>query len=125
MRIQLRILPEEITKLCNLKEIADADGFFCIEIQGGIYGLPQAGLLAFNYLVQHLAPCGHAPVQHTPGLLTNKKNNVTFTLVVDDFGPKHNLPHNLQHLIENLKAKLTIVVGITENSCIGVALKWN
>ena len=57
--------------------------------------------------------------------MDKQKNNVMFTLVVDDFGTKQNLPHNLQHLIDNLKAKLTIVVGITENSCIGVALKWN
>ena len=72
MRIQLSILSEEITTLCNLRETADADGFVCIEIQGGIHGLPQAGSLSFNNLVKRLARCGHAPVQCTPGLWTDK-----------------------------------------------------
>ena len=94
MRMQLSILPEEIIALHNLREIADADGFVCIEIQGGIYGLRQAESSSFNDLVKHLVPYGHAPVQCTPGVWTNKKN-VMFTLFVDDFGRKHNSLHNL------------------------------
>ena len=90
-----------------------------------MYGLPQAGRLAFNDLVQYLAPYGCAHVQHTPGVWINKKQNITFTLVVDDFVIKHNLPHNMQHLIDALKAKHTIAVDMTGNLHIEVALKWD
>ena len=72
MRIQLNILPEEIILLCNLREIADKDGFVCIEIKGGKCGLPHARSSSFNDIVKNLAPYGHAPAQCTLGPWTKK-----------------------------------------------------
>ena len=45
MRLQLSLLPNEIITHYNLKDIAD-DGFVYWEIQRGMYGLAEAGVLA-------------------------------------------------------------------------------
>ena len=125
MRIKLNILPEEIITSCGLREIVDKDRFICIENQGEIYGLPQAGLLEFNDLAKHLVPYGHAHVQHTPGSWTNKEQNITCSLAVNDLGINHNSLNNPQRLINAFKVKHTIAVDMTDNLCTGDALKWN
>ena len=45
-----------------------------------------AGLLAYNQLVQNLAPHGYHTVTHTTGLWTHDASSTCFTLVVDNFG---------------------------------------
>jgi hypothetical protein len=50
MRLPLIIIPDEIIEAYNLKAIA-RDGWVHIEIRKGMYGLPQAGILA-NKLLQ-------------------------------------------------------------------------
>ena len=51
-------------------------------------GLKQAGKISHDGLKKHLAPCGHTPEKHTPGLWKHEKTDLTFTLIVDDFGIK-------------------------------------
>jgi hypothetical protein len=50
MRLQLDIIPEEIIVAYNLRELATLDGWVYIEICKGMYGLPQAGILANQLL---------------------------------------------------------------------------
>ena len=50
MHISLKGIPPDIIKHYNLNEIA-MDGKVCAEICKGMYGLPQAGILA-NKLLQ-------------------------------------------------------------------------
>ena len=69
----------------------------------GMYGLPQAGKLAHDKLKQHLAPFGYSPCRHTPGLWTHTDRQITFTLVVDDFGVKYTNEKDVQHLIDSLR----------------------
>ena len=68
-----------------------------------MYGLPQAGHLAHNQLVKHLALYGYTPAKFTLGQWINKKLGITFTLVVDDFGIKYKGMKNLNHLINALQ----------------------
>jgi hypothetical protein len=46
MRLQLDIIPKEIIVAYNLCELAMPNGWVYIEIRKGMYGLPQAGILA-------------------------------------------------------------------------------
>jgi hypothetical protein len=39
-----------------------------VEIRKGMYGLPQAGILAHDRLVEHLACHGYVKTPHTAGL---------------------------------------------------------
>jgi len=54
MRMKIKDLPEELITMYNLTNKATADGFVYIKIQKGMYGLPQAGILAQELLEQCL-----------------------------------------------------------------------
>ena len=68
MWIPFDILPQSIINLYNLTVLVAGDGFIYMEVYGRIYGLPQAGRLAYNNLVKHLALYNYKPVTHAPGL---------------------------------------------------------
>ena len=71
-----------------------------------MYGLPQAGILANNRLVDHLASHGYRQSQHTRGLFTHITRQVAFCLVVDDFGIRYVGTEHADHLIMVLQQKL-------------------
>jgi hypothetical protein len=80
--------PEDIVQKYNLNALA-VDCWVYIEIQKGMYGLKQAGLLANQLLQTRLAPFRYYPAHHTPGLWLHKTRPISFTLVVDDFAFKY------------------------------------
>jgi hypothetical protein len=88
MVINLASLPQETIDKYDLIELAQ-DGKVYIEIQKGMYGLPQAGILANKLLQRNLAKDGYQPTQHTHGLWTHDTRPISFLLVVDDFGVKY------------------------------------
>jgi hypothetical protein len=90
MRLPLSIIPDEIVEAYNLKALAH-DGWIYIEIRKGMYGLPQAGILANKLLQERLAKHGYRPVRHTHGLWRHDTRPITFSLVVDDFGVLQNV----------------------------------
>ena len=78
------------------------NGMVLGEIRKEMYGLPQAGRLAYDKLVAHLYKGCYLPIKHTPSLFHHKTRAVTFCLIVDDFGIKHIHKHDVQHLIDHL-----------------------
>ena len=50
VRMHLSDFPEDAIELYKLKELANKDGMVFVEIQKGMYGLLQAGLLAQQLL---------------------------------------------------------------------------
>ena len=52
MKIHLLDIPQEIIDKYHLESIKDNNSFIYIKIQKGMYGLPQAGILANNLLTQ-------------------------------------------------------------------------
>ena len=70
MKIQIAQLPYEIIAEYNLKNKVHSDGSVFIAIQKGMYGLPQAGMLANKLLKCRLAKhrylnlCHNAPQCH-------------------------------------------------------------
>jgi hypothetical protein len=58
MVINLSSLPQETVELAQ-------DGKVYIDIQKGMYGLPQAGILTNELLQHNLAKDGYRPTQHT------------------------------------------------------------
>ena len=73
-----------------------------MQIEKGMYGLPQAGILANKLLRKRLAPHGYYELPHTPGLWKHVSLLVQFSLVVDDFGVKYVGEENARHLINAL-----------------------
>ena len=75
-----------------------------MEIQKGMYGLPQAGMLANKLLKECLAEHGYRELLHTPGLFKHDTRPIWFTLVVDDFGIKYVGEEHAHHLVASLLA---------------------
>jgi hypothetical protein len=68
MRLRLDIIPEEIIVKYNLRDLVDKEEWVYNEIRKGIYGLPQAGIIANQLLKKRLSKKGYYQCQHTPGL---------------------------------------------------------
>jgi hypothetical protein len=64
MVINLSSLPQETIEKYDLIELSQ-DGKLYIEIQKGMYGLPQAGILANELLQRNLAKDGYRKTTHT------------------------------------------------------------
>ena len=84
-------------------------GYIWIEICRSMYGLPQAGKLANEFLNKKLAPHGYFEVKHTPGLWKHISRPLQFKLVVDDFGVKYTRREDADHLLRVLEKYFTAV----------------
>jgi hypothetical protein len=69
--VQPSIIPKEVWDDHHYTIPIASDGYAYLEIRRGMYGLKEAGILAFNQLVQKLKPAGYEPIVHslTSGLL--------------------------------------------------------
>ena len=105
MRIPRALIPDEITEEYNLETYIESDNYLYCEIRKGMYGLKEAGIIAFKNLVKNLKPHGYSPMKYTPGLWKHNTKPTTFTLCVDDFGVKYFTPADAHHLINALKTK--------------------
>ena len=83
MRIPFKIIPQEIVDAYSLTALFDDQGWIFMCIEDGMHFLKQAGIIANQELVKHMAPLGYHPMKHTPGLWIHDIRNV-FSLVVDD-----------------------------------------
>ena len=70
MRMPISLFPPDIIKHYQL-ESKIRKGYVYMEIRKGMYGLPQAGILANKLLKKRLAKHGYYELPHTPGLFTH------------------------------------------------------
>ena len=56
------------------------------EIRKGIYGLKEAGILAYTALVDQLKSFSYYPINYIIGLWQQKTANMLFTRAVGDYG---------------------------------------
>jgi hypothetical protein len=124
MRIPVKDIPDDVMLHYNLAAITH-NGYVLVEIQKGMYGLPQAGILAHERLVKHLATSGYHPTPNTPGLFTHTSRPISFTLVVDDFGIKYVGREHAEHLVAAIKSLYTLTTNWQGNVYCGLTLKWN
>ncbi len=98
MRIKIKALPAKNIELYKLNDKEMSDGFIYIKIQKGMYGLPQAGILAQELLKKCLNKHGYHQITLTPGLWWHDFRPISFTLCVDDFGIKYIGRKHAKHL---------------------------
>ena len=89
MKLVLDFVPEEIIEQYDLNILVCLNDWIYIEIHNGMPGLKQAGRIANDWLKIHLTQFGYAPIPHTPALCKHATRDITFSLVVDDFGVKY------------------------------------
>jgi hypothetical protein len=102
------------------------NSYVMARIDKGMYGLPQAGILANKLLKERLQPHGYTECKHTPGLWHHHTQALMFTLVVDDFGVQYTKLSNAHHLLAALKQNYkAITMDWTGSLFCGITLKWN
>ena len=75
-----------------------------MEIQKGMYGIPQAGTIENDKLKLHLDNFVYDPEHITPGLWWHQPPPpLQFSLVVDDYGIKYERQEDTKHLLDALK----------------------
>ncbi len=59
MRLKLADMPNNVIEHYKLRNVATLDGYIHCEIQKGMYGLPQAGIIAQQLLAKQLKEQGY------------------------------------------------------------------
>jgi hypothetical protein len=97
VRIPVSMVPDDIMNEYNLHSFVN-NGYLYVEVRKGMYGLPQAGLLANILFTKSLSKHGYSPVPHTHGLCMHKWRPIKFPLVIDDFGAMYIGREHAEHL---------------------------
>jgi hypothetical protein len=103
MQLRIADMPEDVIEHYKLTDIATHDGYIYCEIQKGMYGLPQAGIIAQQLLKKCLKAHGYHQSTITPGLWKHDTCPISFSLVVDDSGVKYVGEENAQHLLDTVQ----------------------
>ncbi len=82
MNMPMCLIPDDIIEHYGLREKA-LNGYAYMEIRRGMYGLPQAGILANKLLRKRRARHGYFEQPHTPGLWKRLTRPVWFNLCVN------------------------------------------
>jgi len=117
-------IPDNIMEEYNLRPLIK-NGRLLAEIRTGMYGLPQAGRLAYIKLIKHLAADGYLPTGNTPGLFRHITRPTIFNLVVDDFGCMVIGDTHAEHLINTLKKNYDVTIDREGKIFCGIHLKWD
>ena len=81
------------------------NGFVYAKINKAWYGLKQSGKIAHNDLVKHLNKHDYVQAEFTDGLFVHKLRDISFPLVVDDFGIQYTNKQDVDHLISIMRSK--------------------
>ena len=123
LRIDCKFIPIDCMIKYNLQKYVH-NGFIMHEVNKGMYGLKQAGILAQQKLITHLVPAGYLQHPHVPCLFLHKERGTAFTLIVDDFFVKFKFQDDADHLITTLQnAGYIIKVDMTAKKYIGVTIE--
>jgi hypothetical protein len=125
MRVPTWCIPPEVWDDPSYNIHVADDGYVYLEIRRGLYGLKEAGILAFNQLVKKLAPHGYEPMPFTPGLWRHRTKRTTFVLCVDDFGVKYFSKADAQHLIDALQADYELTIDWEGTLYCGLTIDWH
>ncbi len=125
IRVKINDLPEEIINEYKLHKKVNKAGMVYIEVTKGMYGLPQAGLLANELLEQRLNKHGYFQSKLEPGLWKHITRPISFTHVVDDFGIKYVGKEHVDHLMNVLQEHYQVKAEWTGNRYIGIHMAWD
>ena len=125
VRFRLRQIPKSIQTKYELHKFVDLRGYVYAKIKGAWYGLKESGQIANEDLVDHLAAHGYHESKFTVGLFKDELRDISFTLVVDDFGIKWTNKDDLDHLIQSLEKKYKMKVDMDSKQYVGIDLQFN
>jgi len=126
MPLKMQDIPNKIIKEYKLDQKVTTDGYIYTEIQKGMYGLPQAGVITQELLADRLQTHGYMQSKNIPGLWKHAKRPICFsTIVIDDFAVKYTREQDAKHLISVLKENYEITIDQTATKYIGLTIEWD
>jgi hypothetical protein len=93
-----------------------------VQIDKGIYGLPQAGKLAQDDLLLLLESGGYYQCRNTPLLFRHQTRPISFVLVVDDFSVKYVHHSDALHLLSIIGNKYKYTVDWDGTKYLGMTV---
>ncbi len=125
--MQLKILDmlDDIIEQYKLNDIITPDGHIYCEMQKGMYGLPQAGIIVQELLEDRLRQHGYTQSKTTPGLWLHETLPILFSLVVDDFGVKYVGKENALHLLNTIQKYFKCSCDWDGKQYCRLTIKWD
>jgi hypothetical protein len=125
MWVQLSMLPQKTIDHFDVMKYA-VNGRVLIRIDFGMYGLPQAAILASERLFREvLQPAGFYECPHTPAFYKHKTRQMKFGKTVDDFGVEYIKRADAEFLITELEKLYTLKVDWDPSEFLGMSLKFD
>jgi hypothetical protein len=124
-RMKLDLFPQDIIDKYDLTNKVDQNGNVHCEVRRGMYGLPQAGIIAQELLKEQLKKAGYTQSKLTPGYWKHEWRPISFTLVVDNFGVKYIKKEHVMHLIKTLKEYYKVEEDWEGRRYLGITLDWD
>ncbi len=125
MRLKLADMPDDTIEHYKLRDVATPDGYVYCEIQKGMHGLPQAGIIAQELLAKGLKEHGYSQSETTPGLWKHEWRPITFSLVVNNFGVKYTGEEHAHHLLQTIQKYYQCSVEKEGERYCRLTIKWD
>jgi hypothetical protein len=126
MRMPITYIPHDLRLELGMGDLPD-DASVLWEINKGLYGMPQAGLLAKTELNKLLATHGYHECVFTQGLYRHATRPISFTVWVDDFLIKFKRGANkddINHLLDVLRLKYKFKIDWHGRQYLGLKIDY-
>ena len=100
-------------------------GYVYVKINKAWFGLRQSCKIPHNDFVQHLNKQGYVQAKNSDRLFFHGLCDISFTLVVDDFGIQYTNKDDVNHLISLMQGMCKFKVDFDTKQYIEIHLKWN
>jgi hypothetical protein len=125
MQLKITDIPDEIIQEYKLMLLITQDRYIYCEITRGMYGLPQAGIIAQELLKKRLAEYGYHQSKIINGFWKHKTRPICFTFVVDDFAVKYVNKEDAEHLINAIKKYYPKTVDKEATKYTRLTIEWD
>ncbi len=119
------LFAQDIIKEYKLPDKVDTDGNIFCKVWQGMYGLPQAGIIAQDLLTKRLHKAGYWQSNVTPRFWRYEWCPISFTLVVDNFGVKYINKTDVDHLTSKLSQDYKIDTDWEGTKYLWLTLDWD
>ena len=96
-----------------------------VEVRCGMYGLPQTGILANQQLRTLLSKHRYNQCPTIHSMFCHATRDISFTLIVEDFGIKYTDTADLNHLMAAVRETYVATIDTSGTLYCGLILKWD
>ena len=121
----MNCFPQDIIDQYDLTNKVDHNGNVHCEVRCGMYGLPQAGIIAQKLLEECLKAAGYSQSKITHGYWKHDWRPISFTLVLDDIGVKYIGKEHVMHLINTLNKDYEVKEDWDNKRYVGITMDWD